>query len=1138
MRTPVALNLRKVKIPALPATVLYRKALVERLTELITGSNLQISANALPYKLILLHAPAGYGKTTLLSEVARQSPVPCCWYMLERSDSEPLIFVRTLLESLRQNFPTFGEHLIPLLSAAESTEYNYIHTILEALIETIVTEIPSRFALFLCHCQEISEYPEITQMIEYLLHHLPEQGILVLESREVPELDFASLLASRSMLGIGRDLLRLSPQEIQELAHVQGSRELSIEEAGQLAEAFDGWVTGLLLGTRLGEVEFLQRNWSAPLTRVEKGIEVHSQTLFSYVINEVFKRHQAMYAFLKEAVVLQEMIPELCADLLGISEAEASRRLHYLEQHGLFVTHSGEGTQRVYTCHPVLRDLLYEELRQQDPQRFVYLHKRAAELLSARQQHRQAIHHALEANVDEIAARLIITSAEQMMEQGYMEILQRWIAAFSETLIERYPRLLLIQILIYIRTGEMNKTLPLLERASELLNTPSPTLVNPEELPLLQAELALARASIWMQQGKHQQAQKLSQQVLEQLPADEVSLRALAHTTLGGCAAQLGEYTAEIVHCQKALQLWGRHTISRLTASGHTQLADAYRNLGHFALAEHHSARATACWEQLQDTRGRVNHLITRATILWDQGGLEEAEQLLQQALALASSPVRLHRMQGYALVNLGELYQDQGHYDRSLTVSEEGLSLARQLGDTWLLNFALLTLAMTYLYMGDAATAELLLSEMSVDETSEERLRPIQRVRRDLALGAILLHQNRYAEALALLEPAEAILRARETRAEQIKSLLPIAACYLGLQQPQRALHQLEMVEQILSTVDSYEWLVHRRLQLFPQLQRVVEQHPACASLRTLLHLDSYKTETTQEQRLSEGETEPEIPEILSPSLLPSPSAARETRISSPRLKIVALGEPAVLLDEQPITRWRMARAMELCFYLLECKRPMRKEQIITALWEEVDEQISQTFYSTVHYLRKALGSEQTIRSKGGIYTLDLASVYGKEEISYDVEMFEEQYARGKQALTEEDDETARAAFEMMIELYHGDYVQPFYSDWCNMRRDELRRLYLEAHEQLALLTWRGEEIEESAMHWQQMLAVDSCLEHAHYGLMRCYIRQGKRGLALRQYQRCKETLQQELGATPGAAIQKLYRRLMGLPKEEADSF
>ena len=507
----------------------------------------------------------------------------------------------------------------------------------------------------------------------------------------------------------------------------------------------------------------------------------------------------------------------------------------------------------------------------------------------------------------------------------------------------------------------------------------------------------------------------------------------------------------------------------------------------------------------------------------------------MQQALEKASRPLRLHRLQGYVLVNLGELSQDQGLFDRSLTLTEEGLALARQLGDAYLLNYALLTLALTYLYMGDAATADLLISEMSFEAAPDSSTFSEQQVKRDLTLGTIWLHEHRYTEACALLKQTEATLSSMGYRRTQIKALMRLAACYLELRQLPQTLARLEEVEKILTAYEAYEQCVRTELRVLSSVRRIIEQYQECSSLRSLLHLetdtsDLGQTEEREEIAAQELRSESEMIPAM-PVALP---ATHSTSNPAPRLKILALGEPMVQLDEQPITRWRMARAMELCFYLLECARPMRKEQIITALWEEVDEQISQTFYSTIHYLRKALGGESTIRSKAGIYTLDLTSIYGPYGIWYDVAAFEEQYALGKQALAEEEDGTAKTAFSTMVELYRGDYVQPFYNDWCNMRRDKLKRTYLDAHEQLAHIAWRAEEIEECVEHWQQMLAVDMCLEEAHYWLMRCYIRQGKRGLALRQYQRCMETLQQELGALPGTAIQNLYRRLMGLPKAE----
>jgi two-component SAPR family response regulator len=243
-------------------------------------------------------------------------------------------------------------------------------------------------------------------------------------------------------------------------------------------------------------------------------------------------------------------------------------------------------------------------------------------------------------------------------------------------------------------------------------------------------------------------------------------------------------------------------------------------------------------------------------------------------------------------------------------------------------------------------------------------------------------------------------------------------------------------------------------------------------------------------------------------------------------RLRIQAFGEPAVFLNQQPITRWRMAQAMELFFFLLDSGRPMRKEQIITALWPQVDDQTNQTFHSTVYYLRKALNKAYIV-SRGGTYSLDLSS-FDENNVQYDVALFKEQYVRAKRSLTSESDLEARTALQTMVELYQGDYVQPFYNDWCSSSRDELRRIYLEARTHLARIAWRQEEFDESAVHWQHMLAMDNWIEEAHYGMMRYYMRTGKRSQALRQYQRCVEALQQVPGgAKPGSSIENFYQRI-----------
>ncbi len=1122
---------RKVTCPALPAPHVHREALVSRVNDIltrhvaVTGSDAQPS----PYKLLLLHAPAGYGKTTLLADFAQQTHHLCCWYFLDQTDTDRMTFLTILLLSIRQQFPDFGRMLDSLLTGASSEHanhpatLNYFDMVVDILVSAIETDIAERFVLLLCNYQEINELPDMNTMVNSLLSKLPRQCVLVIESRVIPHLDFAQLLTERMAFGLGVNQLRFTATQIHQLAQLQGVGPFTDAEAHQLMLTFDGWITGILLGTRLGDAQQFQQNRLAPLFADVPESQVVSPYLFSYVVNEVFKNHQTAYTFLREACVLQEMPPVLCAKLLDISLSQASTHLHYLEQQGLFVTHSGEGSSLVYTCSSVLRKLFYEELRQDTPERFSQLHRRAAELLSVSNNYRQAIFHALEASAHEIAVRLMIASAEQMMNQGHAETLARWIDAFSTATTTRYPQLLLIRANIYLRQGDHDAALPLLDTADTAVVqalTNQTSLLDIPNLPALQAELAIVRSKVLYRQREYQQSQFLCQQVLTSLPADEVTLRAEAHMRLGLCYILLGDFTAGIAQVQKALQLWGRHTIQRQTADGHSVLARAYALLGNFALAEHHMTRALACWDQLQDNWGKIDNLVRLGNIKVRQGMFPEAETIFLDALAQARGPIRYLRGQAYALDCLGIFYQRQERYERALEVTEEALALARQLLDQSLIYDTLCDLAMIYLAMGDTATAMILISEVQVQTMSGNSI-GYEQVIRDLIYGAIYLSQHQYTQAWTYLSTSEATLSQVGLKQEHLQALLRLATCHLAQNQVPDAVHCLEVAVLIIPICEGYEQVAQLEVRHLPRLQQALTTLPEMAKVRALLHLEA------RFQMTPNPEGPPSLQEKQLPPQPVSPAPVLEPTVPS-KLTILAFGEPAIYLQQELVSRWRMARAMELCFYLLDCARPVRKEAIITELWPKVDEQTVRTFYSTIYYLRQALGGEAVIVAKGGSYALRLEVLYGKE-VCYDVATFENVQTLAKHALDNEQDEEAKISYLAMVDLYRGDYVQPFYSDWCTNRRDELRNAYLNARHQLALITWRAEDLDESIVHWQHMLAVDNWLEEAHYGLMRCYSRQGKRGLALRQYQRCKDTLEQEFGAAPKASIQNLYQRLMG---------
>ncbi|HEY5005528.1 MAG TPA: BTAD domain-containing putative transcriptional regulator [Ktedonobacteraceae bacterium] len=655
--------------------------------------------------------------------------------------------------------------------------------------------------------------------------------------------------------------------------------------------------------------------------------------------------------------------------------------------------------------------------------------------------------------------------------------------------------------------------------ALSLLDTASMAImehVEPEQMRQLQIEIVILRSKALFQHGDYHQALVLCQEIQGCLPTDDIRMRADVHTRLGVCANLLGDFTTGIAQLQKALQLWGRHTIERQTAELHSALASAYSLVGNFALAEHHISRAIAYWEQLHDEWGKINNVIRQGGIKQRQGVFAEAEEAFTQALTLARGSIHFLRGEAYSQVSLGELYQDQGLYEQSLNMIEDGLALARRIKDKYLINCTLCFLAMTYLYMGDAETALLLVSDVDVQDIHAASLSYEQAVC-ELAYGTILLYQQRYDDAYGHLSKVEASLNKMGLKRELIQAILRMALCLLEQGQTDEWMQRMEEIVHLLKVQNGYKHLVFIELRHLTRLYQEVETHPKMVSLRELLDLAPQMVATAL------------VPPVPAPILVKPEQPTRpivQVTTSHPKICIRALGEPIVAIEDRPITRWRMARSMELFFFLLDCERPMRKEQIITGLWSEVDEQINQTFHSTIYYLRKALDGHGIV-SQGSTYTLDLAS-YFSTNVWYDVTEFQQLQAQAKQALSQEDDVAARKALQMMLELYRGDYVQPFYSDWCTFRRDELRRMYLNARSLIAQIAWRQEQFDECALHWQHSLMVDDCLEEAHYGLMRCYLRQGKRGLALRQYQRCRETLQRELDILPGSAVQNLYQRLM----------
>ena len=1104
----MVLSQRKVGPPPLPPTILCREALLQQLEEaLITPRH----HHAVARKLVLLRAPAGYGKTTLLADFARRATVPLGWYFLDREDGDLLIFLQTLTSLLFPVCPEL-ELALPLsvleglATAMRSEDFQQREQALRSYTTTLEQHLKQPCILCLCNYHEMHEEEALQGFLNYLLQHMPSPLSLVIESRAVPALELAPLLARRELLGLGSDALRFSAQEIREFSRLQQGVPMTEPEAKQLTETFDGWIAGILLSTHFGHAyaaspaELEEISWNAPAFFADQ------HTLLAYIKHGVFAKEPQAFTFLQETSLLPTLSAPQCRHLLQIENVE--QILKHLERQGLFVSRarSQEGSSALlYVLHPALRRLLYEDLHHNQPERTRWLHHRTALFWADQGAYEQALAHSEAAQDAVLTVEILLRAASAEEEhQIQEEVIARWIDRLPPSVRTQYPQLLLTRSMIHLTQQEYLQATPLLEQAFQLFSDPSASTIDVNAAPALLAEITIAQGQILFQEGKYVQAHQLCLQALSNLAADEIKPRVAALTCLGVCKTLLNEYADGITTLQQALQLSTHAAMVPQTAYIHSCLANSYSLICNHALAEHHRARAIALCERLGDTQGKINNLIWMAILKRNQGIFSEAETLLKEILVMARQ-VSFQRGEGYILFNLGAHYIDTEALPQALATLEECLQVARGLGDRRLTNQCLCELTLVYLLMADNSTAQFLLTQIAVPSTEGTGYEALFY---ELVQGTVLLYQNEVERAYLCLQGLESQAQKMGLKRMYIECLIRLAVCQYKLQRRGEMEASMKKVVQVV-TQGYFEHIPLIELRRFPEVWQAVQTLSAQACLI------AWRTSVTV------GEEEEEELELL-------PLEPVSTEPAGPRrdaLRIQAFGESVVLINGTAITRWHMARSMELCFFLLDYRKPIRKEQLIEVLWPTDEEYVDQTFRSALHYLRKAIG-RSCITSQNGVYTLNLRLHYA-DDIWYDVALFQQHYLKAKEALERADDEQAKASFQVMVDLYRGDYLQSFYSDWCILRREELRQWYMEARRELARIAWDDEQIEESMDHWQQVLAVDSCSEEAHYGLMRCYARLGKRSLAVRQYRRYAKIIEHELALSPAPALQKLYQRL-----------
>jgi LuxR family maltose regulon positive regulatory protein len=1054
----------KALLPQRREDVLTRQRLLDRLYDLVDR------------KLVLVSAPAGYGKTTLLVDFAHDLEHPVCWYALDRSDRDPRVFLEHLVLSLHHRFPDFGERTRQAL-AANPDLTNGAPSVVNVLINEIVDVIPRWFVLVLDDYHRLGEVPEVGAILARLLTYQTDQFLLIIASRTVPELPFIIQLTAKGEIGgLGQEDLRFRAKEIQELLAQNYNLHIPEREAEELAAQSEGWITGILLTA--------YTMWHGILESLVQA-RTSDQPVYEYLAQEVFAHQEPpVQFFLTASSTLQEMSPTLCQEVLGLEDAE--HFLTLLEERNLFVTRLGG---EWYRYHHLFQEYLQARLQREEESRWIQLHCRAANWFETHEQPEGAVHHYLTVGASEDAARVMGAAAQDMFYAGHLETLTAWGAALPAPLRERTPRLALFQSRAADMLGQWEEALALTEVAECGYR------VRQDYHGLAYA--LLHRCEVWQGQGRFQEALLLGQEVLSVIEETSVPVAYEAHRILGKSCLALGQLEEGEVHLRQALTYCLEQGTDFERASIQHALADCLWRQGNWAEAIAVQRQVVAIQRQVSNPGTLAGALNALGFYLYSAGDYGEALRLLEEALELARQSG--HRPnEALILLSLAELTRDLGALEWAVEVCREGLALADELGDGFLSAYGREALGLVHRCQGDYSRARVAI-EQAVERAEQQRSE-YQLGRYGASLGLVQAEAGKMEVGLAEL------VRARER-------LLRIGACgessraqfftAWALFQAGREAEALATLQQVLYTSDSpsrdFLFVVEGQRAL-PLLEHAQAQGMGGEELAALLARARTFEQTARAvlQQVSFPEVKAEEP-----------------------LRIFGFGRGRVERGgkEIPTSEWEAAATRHLFFYLLT-HSPQSRDQIASVLWPELlTSKVKATFHTTKFRLNRALGQD-ALHFEDGWY-----QIHPRLDYWFDVAEFEqllEGIGPGRRV----------ERLQQAIALYQGDFLEDCYADWCLLTRERLRERCLEALDELAERLLARRQYRQAIQTLHRGLAMDDLREKFHRELMRAYALSGRRGEALAQYQRCAEILERELGTDPSPETTALYRRILdGLP-------
>ena len=612
-----ALLKTKLHIPELRPSLVPRPRLIEKLNQgLQTGS-----------KLTLVSAPAGFGKSTVVTEWIAACGRPAAWLSLDERESDWVRFVSYLAGALQTIQAGIGESLLAILLSPEvpPAEVPPVEVVLTALLNEIAA-IQGYFILVLDDYHAIDS-PAVDQALTFLVEHQPQPMHLVIATREDPSLPLARLRGRGHLTELRAADLRFSPVEATEFLNQVMGLTLSVAEIAALDSRTEGWIAGLQMAA-------LSLQGHPDTAGFIQSFTGSHHFVLDYLIEEVFNQQPpTVQAFLLCTSVLERMCSSLCEAVLLDPAVSGQTTLEYLERANLFVVPL-DNERHWYRYHQLFAELLQQRLRRSG--NAAAYHRRASEWYENNDLMLEAFRHAAAANDVARAEHLIESTRMPLHLPGAARTILNWLAALPQSLLDTRPALWWRQASLLLAMGQITGVEEKLKAAEEALVGAgrSDGLFDDRTRDLI-GKIAIARATLATHQFEIETILVQANRALEYLAPDNVSDRSTALLTLGlGYYLQEDSAAAEKVYSEALALARASENIAN------TSLASV--RLGQIQMFTGQLYKAAETHEQVLELvheyspANAVIAYMGLADINYEWNNLDAAEKYLEQSLQLA----------------------------------------------------------------------------------------------------------------------------------------------------------------------------------------------------------------------------------------------------------------------------------------------------------------------------------------------------------------------------------------------------------------------------------------------------------------------------------------------------------------------